>query len=442
MTDDVPHEGQLPSGEVVLEDVAWARLVGEVEWDSAGHWLSSAGDVNGDGYTDMLIGTTVHWLNSPPGRVSRTHIVYGPVCGEASLALEPEGVTDAVILGLGDSGYLGDVNGDGFDDVRVGYYIWFGPLEGELTVDDADIHLTNFGPWDGRKNVLFGPDLNADGVADLVVGDNTGPLLPDPEFGWVRGKGRVSIFFGPIDQPVYDLDTPDVLLSHWDEENLAGWSGWAVAVPGDLDGDGLDDLVIGSPFTNDPATGNADRAGMVQIFYGPITADQNLDTDADATIRHTVDDTKFGWDVVGVGDVDGDGVVEFAVGGRVLYLFDGDLVGTHDETAAQFVFADNTTGRDGLSITGGVDLDGDGVPDWASAQGGFPGQRVGVHIWTAGSETVLAPTESSAMAVAVGDMSGDGTQDLLVGAGTEVPEAAGAVYVVTGTAPTQGSSIR
>lgn len=415
--DDVPHIGVFPTADANLEDVAWATLVGEETWDLAGKHVALPGDVNGDGYGDLLVATSVVVNASPPGRPSRVYLVYGPVCGEVSLALEPLGVSGAVIRVESDLHALGDVNGDGFDDLGIGGAIFFGPVHGEFTMADADVWFTNLGVSLGRKQVRFGQDWNGDGIGDLLVGDDTGPQA-DP---FVYGPGRIGIFFGPIGSGPHDVDNPDVTIVG----DSGGW-GWAVATPGDLNGDGADDLVLGS------------RMGhRVFVLHGPFTEDRALPGGAQATITHSEGaDTNFGVDLEGLGDTDGDGQVEFAVGtdDSRMYWFQ-EAAGELDEAAAFFAYGRKALTGSGSTLAGGADLDGDGRPDPVAVVEDAPIDPASVRIWTA------AGVEFSGMGGvtvvrATGDMTGDELSDLIVSQAGWTSEggplAAGAVHIISG----------
>lgn len=174
-----PREGALS-----LEN-ADATIQGEIDGGNLGHIVSRAGDTNNDGFEDLLIGAPL--TDAEGQRSGRAWLFSGPLEGTyvASDA-------DATFLSAGEldwTGYdvesAGDVNDDGFDDVLITapqqyryvpsrlarVSLFYGPLEGELTPDDADRVWASPYPHDtAGRSIAVGGDLNADGRRDLVVG--------------------------------------------------------------------------------------------------------------------------------------------------------------------------------------------------------------------------------------------------------------------------------
>jgi hypothetical protein len=262
-------------------------------------------------------------------------------------------------------------------------------------------------------SVAGGGDLDADGLADLVVG------APEEAVGTAEEAGRAYVFSGA------DGDLHDPLVSPDPQDS--GRFGSSVDLIGDVDGDGAADVVVGAP--NEDVGTLAAAAGRAYVFSGFSGA-----------LLHTLvspipeDFGGFGSAVAGVGDVDGDGVTDILVGapfedqgaspddaGRV-HLFSG---ATGTLLYSRLSFGEALGGNFGWSVAGAGDLDGDGVPDFLV---GAPGERTSrgrVYVFSGALGTISGrisspnaePGGDFGVSVAgVGDASGDGVPDIAVGA--------------------------
>ncbi|HEY3368245.1 MAG TPA: integrin alpha [Symbiobacteriaceae bacterium] len=271
--------------------------------------------------------------------------------------------------------------------------------------------------------VIAAGDLNGDGIGDWVAGGPAGPPdgLPDP--------GLVRVISGRDGSILYTLTGPDP----------GGAFGFSLAAVGDVDGDGVPDLLIGAP---DTAPGGNTAAGSAFLYSGRTgTFIRRLDG------VNTWD--LFGWSVAGLGDVDGDGVPDFAVAAvsaQVGLLQDAGRVTVFSgSTGAPIYNIDGTESGAAFGLTMATigDTDGDGLPDLLvgapqAAPGGNP-DAGSLFLYSGATGALLqqfdglAPNDGFGWSVVdLGDINGDGLREIAVGApGASpggVPEA-GSVFV-------------
>jgi len=334
--------------------------------DNLGISVSSAGDTNGDGRDDLLIGARG---NDDAGiQAGRVYLFRGPVSGHLQ-ALQ----ADAVISGdpfeeLGRAvASVGDINGHGLSDVVLGAplagagfegraYVFIGPLQGSRPSSSADAIISGvlFNESLG-SSVASAGDINGDGIADLVVGAPRPPLNGE-------APGRAYVFFGPVFGPISAAQA-DVVI---EGEGLSDEFGTSVASAGDVNGDGLPDLIVGAEQIFVSGTGKA------YVFYGPLSGSLSA-ADADAILLGEAPKDVFGVSVSSAGDVNGDGFGDVVVGawdagaggirsGRA-YVFFGPLSGTISAAKAD-LFIDGIAGDEvGQSVATARDLNADGLGD-------------------------------------------------------------------------------
>ena len=230
---------------------------------------------------------------------------------------------------------LGDLDGDGHDDFgttnRVGgkFRIYSGR--------DGSVLLGNLAAYGTGSSIAGGGDLDGDGVPDVVI---CAPNSPD-HLRAISGATLTTLYSFGLSGP-------------------GGWFGWSCAILSDVDGDGLDDLVVGAPLQSIPGSQGTDfDVGRVHVLSG-----------ADGSPLYTLDglseDDRFGWSVAAVGDIDADGAVDFIVGApqthggvdgyaRVYSGADGALLHAFHGLPGDKLL--------GTSVAGAGDVDADGTPD-------------------------------------------------------------------------------
>jgi hypothetical protein len=421
---------------------ASVKFTGEQATDHAGGSLSGAGDLNGDGFSDLVIGSGTMYhgngaayfiFGGPPG--TRT--------GTNSLASSDISVSGGVGY---DVAGLGDTNGDGFDDVMIstGY-----PHEGLLFLGStlsawsavtgtiypgwADATLSSDSTY---SSVSAAGDTNGDGFADAMIGSAGGA------YHHVDNIGGAYIALGPMTGS-YDLAYS---AAHLYGASSQANCGYALAGAGDTNGDGDDDVLLGCS----GETGGGSYLGAAYVVMGPISGDQSL-ADADALLAGDHWDYKA--PVSGVGDINMDGVDDVLVGdpgadsGQLEYvgealLYHGPMSGQYAPTDAnaRLVGEDESDGA-GWEISSAGDLNDDGVPDIAVYGRGSVYVVLGPISGTHGLANAdfrfdgEADDDWGGIPASAGDFDGDGLDDLLVGAPYEssTGQDAGAAYLIFNT---------
>jgi cysteine-rich repeat protein len=243
-----------------------AKLLGESGGDAAGYAVARAGDIDGDGLDDLLVGSPQH---AEAGiATGAAYLALGTVRGTTNLsAAEAKLLGDAasdnagLVLGGG-----ADFDGDGSADVLVGSplnddggtdagaaYVVLGTTHG--TVQLADSHAKLLGAESQGQaggSVDVAGDVDGDGAEDMLVGAHLITVSADDE-------GAAYLLFGPISAGTIDLASAPMTLLGESTDDLAGWS---AAAAGDLDNDGLDDVIV-SAIQDDDGGVNAGAAYVI-----------------------------------------------------------------------------------------------------------------------------------------------------------------------------------
>ncbi len=207
---------------------------------------------------------------------------------------------------------------------------------------------------------ISGGDFDGDGVDDLVVG-----AVNYCDACGSRQQGATFLFSGPVSGTLSPAEASTTLVG----EEMGDASGNAVANAGDIDGDGLNDLVVGA--LNHQGPGN--DAGAVYLVAGPAGDSMTL-ADADARVVGSGDSAYFGFSVAGAGDWDADGYRDVVVGAYgadhddrnhcgATYVIRGPMDIEDVANAAATIYGEAESGFLGWSVAGGADVDADGYDD-------------------------------------------------------------------------------
>jgi hypothetical protein len=267
-----------------FSDVNIADHTGE---SGFGYSVANAGDLNNDGYTDLVIGTYV---------ANKTFVYYG---GPSFNGFSDVDITDHT----GENGFgisvanAGDLNNDGYTDLVIGAwgareaFVYYGgpSFDGFSDVNIAD----HTGEDHFGSSVANAGDLNNDGCTDLVIG--TG-----------GARGAFVYYGGPSFDGFSDVNIAD----HIGESGF----GYSVANAGDLNNDGCTDLVIG-----------ADYANKAFVYYGG----PSFDGFSDVNIADHTGENHFGMSVVNAGDLNNDGCTDLVIGApgaKKAFVYYGSLL--------------------------------------------------------------------------------------------------------------------
>ena len=377
-----------------------------------GHSVSTAGDVNGDGYADVMVGAPTY---------GRAYVYHGSAAG---LGATPAWTGESGQAGgaFGSSvSTAGDVNGDGYSDVIVGahqydngeqdegrVYVYYGSAAGL----NATVAWMTEGDQGGARygfSVSTAGDVNGDGYADVLVG----------AYRYDNGQtdeGQACVFYGSAS----GLSSTAMWTAESNQTN-AGF-GYSVGTAGDVNGDGYSDVIVGVPWYDNP---QGDE-GAAFVYHG---SPDGLSATANWTAEGNQDGAQFGLSAATAGDVNGDGYADVIIGapyyhagsgygGAFVYFGSASGLGATPAWTA----SSSQGGGFGYSVGAAGDVNGDGYGDiiigapgsWAFVYHGSASGPSMLPDWTAQGDGI-DPQFGTSVGTA-GDVNGDGFADVIVGA--------------------------
>ena len=431
---------------------AETEYVGENGGDKLGKWIKPAGDVDGDGTSDILLSSPVNDdVYNDGGKI---YIVFGSSVtsgvlsvADADIQLTGEAENDQAGISIASAG---DVDGDEQYDILVGAqyndengnaagkaYLILGSTMGlgTSTLGIADYQFLGENPVDlAGHSVDSAGDVNDDGYDDILIGAKYN------DDGGNRAGKAYLILGGSLSLGTNILSTADSTFTGEEPEDHAAH----VHGAGDIDGDGFDDILISAQNNDD----GGNNAGKTYLMFGSSITPGNISlTVADLAFVGEEAEDYSGFAIKGVGDINGDGLEDVAIGaygndgngtdaGKAYIITNAAMLSSSIDlsNASIQIYGENPEDWAGYSITEIADLEGDnknevliGAPqnDEAHSNAGkvymlySSNLVVGTH-FLADADLSYTGADTNNYAgtglISTGDVNNDGNKDLLIGA--------------------------
>ena len=391
-----------------------ASFIGESgDYLGYGSGLAGAGDVNGDGYDDFIMGA--HRNDDARDNAGKAYLFYGGEsrwglntnCSEANATFLGEDASD--IFGITVAG-AGDVNNDGYDDLLIGaacsgnageaYLFYGGESRWGLNTNSSKANASFVGEYDDYNNELYvagAGDVNGDGYDDFLLGDG----LNNDGGG---NAGKAYLFYGGDSSWLMETNCSTANASFIGEDSK-DHIGEILAAGGDVNGDGYDDFLLSS-YKNEEG---GSKAGQTYLFFGGVSiwSTNTNCSEANASFIGQNEKEYSGYSIAGAGDFNNDGYDDLLIGGK---------------------------GDDDLNVTGRIYL--------------LLGRSFGWEMDTSCSKaniTIMGKDKSEKFGSSVafaGDINGDGSDDILGGApnNSDEKDSAGKTYLILGEDYSVGGS--
>lgn len=400
-------------GQIDLQNLGTAGVViyGADTGDQTGHFVAAA-DINNDGFSDIIAGA--HSADAGGNSIANSggaYIIWGSDNLPSTIDLATLGSAGVTILGVnvGDLagnavGAIGDINNDGFPDIAMGAIYGDGPSNdrsdaGEVQVVFGGNDLPEFidlASDDSRSMTIFGAtagdelgvgirplgDINGDNVDDVIItswkADGTGEATTNAGQSYILYGS--SSFGADLDLAV--AGTADVTIIGIDHEDR---SGWGVSRGGDVNGDGINDFLIGASQADGPHNDQPYRGESYLIFGSrslPATIDLGSANSGAITIYGADEGDYSGRTVDIVGDLNVDGFADIVIGARAADGIDGTLRSAGETSivlgrstwsatldlavpgvAAVTLYGSDADDDSGFMVRSAGDVDGDLLPD-------------------------------------------------------------------------------